>query len=149
MMTPILLLGISTTNTYRREGNLFTSLMKCHGQGKQLQMLHSASTPCAVPFPCDLSSVLFTFRSHTPTFFSLLYLPHNSTITSSFLGRTRRMSFFSRKKNQQQPPAQPSATVTVAQTPSQALAQLSNASRDLNPPQQQSGSLRGDSALAS
>ena len=104
------------------------------------------STAPVLLAPYDLSdpdllvSVLF--------FFFPLYLPHNSTITS-FLGRTRRMSFFSRKKNQQQPPAQPPATVTVNQTPSQALAQLSNASRDLNPPQQQSGSLRGDSALAS
>ena len=84
----------------------------------------------------------------TPFFFLILYLPHNSAITS-FLGRTRRMSFFSRKKNQQQPPAQPPATVTVNQTPSQALAQLSNGSRDLNPPQQQSASLRGDGVLAS
>ncbi|KAF9015562.1 hypothetical protein BDQ17DRAFT_1341282 [Cyathus striatus] len=57
------------------------------------------------------------------------------------------MSFFSRKK--QQPPAQPPANVTVAQTPSQALAQLSGpaSSKDPIAAQQQPGSLRGDSAL--
>ncbi|KDR85383.1 hypothetical protein GALMADRAFT_1324087 [Galerina marginata CBS 339.88] len=57
------------------------------------------------------------------------------------------MSFFSRKKTQ--PTPQPPANVTVAQTPSQALAQLSNASRETTASQQQSGSLRGDSALSS
>ncbi|KAF8973589.1 hypothetical protein BDZ97DRAFT_379394 [Flammula alnicola] len=59
------------------------------------------------------------------------------------------MSFFSRKKNP--PAAQSPANVTIATTPSQALAQLSNASREVNPSQQQpqSGSLRGDSILAS
>lgn len=51
------------------------------------------------------------------------------------------MSFFSRKK--QQPPPQPPANVTVAQTPSQALAQLSsNASKDVTTGQGQPGSLR-------
>ncbi|PPQ64520.1 hypothetical protein CVT26_002059 [Gymnopilus dilepis] len=53
------------------------------------------------------------------------------------------MSFFSRKKSQPNP--QPPSNVTVAQTPSQALAQLSAANRD---PQPQSGSLRGESALS-
>ena len=53
------------------------------------------------------------------------------------------MSFFSRRK-QQQPAAPPPANVAVAQTPSQALAQLSNSNRDYVP---QSGSLRGDSPL--
>ena len=53
------------------------------------------------------------------------------------------MSFFSRKK--QQSSAAPPASVTVAQTPSQALAQISNTSnRDLGQP----GSLRADSSLA-
>lgn len=53
------------------------------------------------------------------------------------------MSFFSRKK--QQSTAAPPASVTVAQTPSQALAQISNTSnRDLGQP----GSLRADSSLA-
>jgi hypothetical protein len=53
------------------------------------------------------------------------------------------MSFFSRKK--QQSTAPPPTNVTVAQTPSQALAQLSNTSnRDLGQP----GSLRADSSLA-
>lgn len=52
------------------------------------------------------------------------------------------MSFFSRKKQQS---TAPPASVTVAQTPSQALAQLSNTSnRDLGQP----GSLRTDSSLA-
>lgn len=57
------------------------------------------------------------------------------------------MSFFSRKK--QQPPAQPPANVTVAQTPSQALAQISGgASKDGHTaPQQPSNSLRGDTPL--
>ena len=53
------------------------------------------------------------------------------------------MSFFSRKK--QQSTAPPPVTVNAAQTPSQALAQLSNTSnRDLGQP----GSLRADSSLA-
>ena len=53
------------------------------------------------------------------------------------------MSFFSRKKPQSAAP--PPASVTVAQTPSQALAQLSNTSnRDLGQP----GSLRADNSLA-
>ena len=53
------------------------------------------------------------------------------------------MSFFSRKKPQSAAP--PPASVTVAQTPSQALAQLSNTSnRDLVQP----GSLRADNSLA-
>jgi hypothetical protein len=59
------------------------------------------------------------------------------------------MSFFSRKK--QQPPAQP-ATVTVTQTPSQALAQLSaKASKDGLPQQQQQqpSSLRLENPLDS
>ncbi|TFK36888.1 hypothetical protein BDQ12DRAFT_754358 [Crucibulum laeve] len=59
------------------------------------------------------------------------------------------MSFFSRKK--QQPPAQLPANVTVAQTPSQALAQLSSAgaNKENGAVQQQSGSLRGESNLDS
>lgn len=52
------------------------------------------------------------------------------------------MSFFSRKK--QQPAAAPPANVAVAQTPSQALAQLSNSNRDLG---FQPGSLRGDNPM--
>ncbi|KAF5385147.1 hypothetical protein D9615_001363 [Tricholomella constricta] len=62
--------------------------------------------------------------------------------------RSRRMSFFSRKK--QQPPAQPPTNLTLAQTPSQALAQISNASKEANIGQQQqqsSGSLRNDNPL--
>ncbi|KAG5651610.1 hypothetical protein H0H81_008070 [Sphagnurus paluster] len=45
------------------------------------------------------------------------------------------MSFFSRKK--QHPPAQPPASIPVTQTPSQALAQISNPSKDANIGQQQ------------
>ncbi|GLB35974.1 putative kelch motif containing protein [Lyophyllum shimeji] len=57
------------------------------------------------------------------------------------------MSFFSRKK--QQPPQQAPASVTIAQTPSQALAQISgNASKEGNIGQQpSSGSLRSDNPL--
>ncbi|KAF9566136.1 hypothetical protein CPC08DRAFT_720114 [Agrocybe pediades] len=66
------------------------------------------------------------------------------------------MSFFSRKKNQPSPSQVAQNNVSVAQTPSQALAQLSAAgasaasqsSAGRETPQQQSGSLRGESALA-
>jgi len=67
------------------------------------------------------------------------------------------MSFFSRKKNQPSPAQSAAANtnVSVAQTPSQALAQLSAASAAASQPsagretpQQQSGSLRGESALS-
>ncbi|KAJ8487995.1 hypothetical protein ONZ45_g14121 [Pleurotus djamor] len=59
---------------------------------------------------------------------------------------SRRMSFFRKKPQvQAQPPA---AQVTVAQTPKQALAQLSNANKDTsNPVQQQPGSIRDATPL--
>ncbi|KAJ7596845.1 hypothetical protein C8J56DRAFT_918475 [Mycena floridula] len=65
------------------------------------------------------------------------------------------MSFFSRKKQQQQAPAQITPNLTVNQTPSQALAQLSTQQQQPQPqpqpqPQQlqpQSSSLRGDGPL--
>ncbi|KAJ7492803.1 hypothetical protein FB451DRAFT_1389152 [Mycena latifolia] len=57
------------------------------------------------------------------------------------------MSFFSRKK-QQPPPQQQQANVTVAQTPSQALAQLSAAAGKDAPPQQQPNSQRPDQDFA-
>lgn len=60
------------------------------------------------------------------------------------------MSFFSRKKQQAPAPAQP-ANVTVANTPSQALAQLSNTANNIPPQQQQQqqqpGSLRDNNPL--
>ncbi|KAG5647562.1 hypothetical protein DXG03_008915 [Asterophora parasitica] len=59
------------------------------------------------------------------------------------------MSFFSRKK--QQPPPQQAPTVSLAQTPSQALAQISNPTRDSQqqqqPQLQPSSSLRSDTPL--
>ncbi|KAJ7431841.1 hypothetical protein B0H11DRAFT_2128705 [Mycena galericulata] len=54
------------------------------------------------------------------------------------------MSFFSRKKDKQPPPqAQPNTNLSVGQTPSQALAQLSAAAKD-SAPQQQAPNQRGD-----
>jgi hypothetical protein len=79
----------------------------------------------------------------------LYHYHHHRTfvpIIPSLLGtRSRRMSFFSRKKN---PPApQPASSVTVAQTPSQALAQIKDAQAQQQQQQQQQQSPQGRDAF--
>lgn len=111
---------------------------------------------------CRHSSALFFF--FPSSVYNSLLLPislffHSLPPTKSFaipsiLGtRSRRMSFF-RKKQPPQTQAPPPAAVSVAQTPSQALAQMSNApNKDAGFPQQQpqqqqqQGSLRSEGPL--
>ncbi|KAJ8702368.1 hypothetical protein PTI98_001088 [Pleurotus ostreatus] len=98
--------------------------------------------PPPLPLVCKNSVSGLTTLILLPCPISLFAIP------SLFGTRTRRMSFFSRKKSHAATPTAPSQ-VTVAQTPTQALAQLSaSASKDSgNAPQHQSGSLRDANPL--
>lgn len=98
--------------------------------------------PPPLPLVCKNSVSGLTTLILLPCPISLFAIP------SLFGTRTRRMSFFSRKKSHAATPTAPSQ-VTVAQTPTQALAQLSaSASKDSgNAPQHQSGSLRDTNPL--
>lgn len=109
--SPRLISSVSATNC--------CSLRRVHSSFAFLSFFHPFFLPYAgSPFP----DTPITPSSRTIKLCNLCFFSNPPAIPSILGNRARRMSFFSRKKHPSA--SQLAASVTVAQTPSQALAQL-------------------------